>query len=373
MSQELTKFEKWIVHRTEQAYVYGYENNTKICFIGGFTALMFSLTNLLKNTNMMTKIVFNICIIISITPMILSLLFGKFNFINLTFRFFTKINNLPFGDRKRRIEEVASFIDAQIELERERIRSQKPETTEDLSNLSNMVKSFNENPQEFIRNNFNKNQSFIRFYLEKAFLDGSPQFKFIRNSLLVPKRKTINPESLKKILISLYSGAPYIQDSNFPKESFIEQIFEKYTEQQIETLFCKRFETKEFEIFWEQIHKDKVLNLPICDSFREFGLESKKIIPREILEMDLNVADLNPKLLKTKRDYDEASSIFSNCVKTYFDRQSYVVTYSGKDNRPVACVNFNNDKKILEMSGFRNASLDRSLKKKILDVFQKKS
>lgn len=120
-------------------------------------------------------------------------------------------------------------------------------------------------------------------------------------------------------------------------------------------MFCKRFNKRAFELFWLKSHGkfefEKKINSNIFNSFGDFEHVCNKEIPEDILAMNLTISNLNFKILKTKNDYNQASDLFSNCIRKYFHRDSFVVIYNSLENRPVACVNFNRNKEVIKCLG----------------------
>lgn len=267
--------------------------------------------------------------------------------------FYYNIINLPFGNKEQRIKEIFYFLENNFDLKNKiEVKS------------LNLVKEFKDSPKEFISKNFNSNQSFIRFYLEKSYDEGIVNVDFITSSLFVPKRNEINGESLKKILISIYS-------SNLKTKIFCLQtmdawndLFKKYTEKEIETLFCKKFKKDDFLYCLENV--DKLVFEKKFDSFSNMVKEIKKRkIPKYLLNFNFKIESLDYKFLLTQSEYDECSELFSNCIKSYYNKiNSNIICYF-KDNNPIACIEIDDFGKILELKGYKNGVVPKETKTQI--------
>lgn len=366
------KFEKWIIHKNEQEKLINYQylvkkENWKVRFE---FKLSFSLIIVL----------FGICLIFLIAfksqAQILEQVFSNAfcvifflilfyeNSIFFKLLFYDFLLKMPVGDRKKRIEEVDSFLEENMPK-----RNNNQTITKD--GMVFDYEAFIKDPKLFVSTHFNSNQSFIRFYLEKAFDEGSVNVLFINSSLMIPKRKEINSESLKKILISIYSSEASADSSKF-SEKYVNDLFSNYSESQIETLFCKKFKREDFSYFFSNVEKFDYDKSQIHDSFTSICKSIKqKAMPNFLKEFDFKIEGLSYKMLLTKQDYELASCDFSNCVRYYFDRVgSYIISYY-KEKKPVAIIEVNEKGEILEINGYKNKPVDKVYYFKIIELFKK--
>lgn len=72
----------------------------------------------------------------------------------------------------KRNEQISTFMEAN------KVKCLKKDSTSFLESLISQIK---ENPQGFVREYFNNSQSFIRSYLEKAFMEGELDICFLKS------------------------------------------------------------------------------------------------------------------------------------------------------------------------------------------------
>lgn len=201
-------------------------------------------------------------------------------------------------------------------------------------------------PKDFAAKYFNKSSSnFINFLNDRTLVHGVIQENFLNFATSIPKVTEMSIDSLRKILIN-----PVNHPILVSKEQ-LELIFQNYTTLQIERIFTNHLGKDRFNELQDLnkpalIYSNFILLLEgEVDNAKEISEKSQKI-------NNLVLGDFTIKVLRTQGDYNRASDDFSNCIRSYFDADGEVLTFS-KEGQPEACV-YVVDQKIQEIRGFKN-------------------
>jgi len=291
---------------------------------------------------------------------------------------------LPIGNKSGRVEELNHFIEANKEKiqealaikvarlnatpeNRQRTPTVKPKSLNEL-----LEEEFLADPKVFVQTHFNNSQSFIRSFLEKAFDEGYVNRKFLISAYLVPRRKEINPESFKKILIAIYGSSDGEEISLSPRKDAFENSFVNYRLEQIESLFLKKFKYSDFKRVYEKVCNDLVV-LEVFDSFQTISknLFAKKGGYLEKKYLKIEKYNFSGRLLRFDDEYKKAGKQFSNCVAGYFSSSNNIVIFEDSDKNPVACVEVDSNGRIVQISGYNNRSISEDLKYEISQLLRK--
>jgi hypothetical protein len=279
---------------------------------------------------------------------------------------------------------------------------------------------------------------FTQFYKDRLFdINGDLDFAFLLFSLLVPNRRKMNREQLKRILncaprtldyylldddgddetidqdkISNNSHYFIVNSDDFFEndhslfqlmlsyiikdeqlddnhiqifDNTINNMYKNYTDNQIEQLFSCRHGFFYYPLTvlpnLEKVNKTissyEVEVLPVVKTWRDLGLllsKNKEINNEELLEIDGKTIDgMHFKILKTINDYREASSLFNNCILSYFTEypdQDVVVLFNTEDNKAIGCLAVE-DREVVQILGPHNRALDSIISGKINDIMDK--
>jgi len=213
------------------------------------------------------------------------------------------------------------------------------------------VDIFKENPSLWIRENFHESKSLIRFLLERIFEDSIINEDLFFNLKLIPHSKRLNPETIKRILPTLYF-LPKIEADSFK----VNESFKDFDESTILRLFTSPFEKIEIIEVFESVRNGFKFKKDF--SFRKLHdqIEEKPIYFKKIENLSLKRESIQGVVLRTRHSYKLASEDFSNCSKGYFDFKTNIVVFF-KKNEPFACVEIDKKGKIIQIFGKSNRKL----------------
>lgn len=359
MNQELSKFEKWLVKKNEQFY--DPEFGTPDFFICLFCLFVLFFSNvflelLYKSVSKEFKIpVFSIFAIVCFAIMFIYALCFIYVFS------IKAINYIPFGNKEKRLEQINAFVESN--------RKENKAVALEPSFIDFLIVEVKENPQEFVRKYFNSSQSFVRSYLENLYANHELDLMFLKNTMLIPRKKEINPEDFKKILIAVKAIEIDIENSRFNK--IYENVdWVEFPLESVVKLYTKGFNRTDYKsamnLLAEPFVFEKIKNVnsfrEICDKIEE------RTLPEWVNKLKSNHFEIE--VLRTKNQYDQASIDFSNCVKTYYKSPSVIFLMKSIQN-PVACVCLSMNGKLLEASGKSNQKLSHSIDLEIREVLSR--
>lgn len=322
------------------------------CFFGFINSIFYLFFAVLQERKLKTDVV----------PEDSFLLFGSiFVFViykSLIFLFFSKL--IP--NQEKRVEEIYRFINESALNQSFYYDLYFHKKSEIESFKTSLKNSLNEGAKVFYSKHFTYSQSVFRSWIEKVYIEGRINENFLFHSLMIPRKREIDPESLKLIFVSL-AQKEYLE-FNFTSLEEVENISKKFKKMKVSKivqLFSRPFDLQDF-------YSAITNNIEGRDDMNHFFLFNEKTIINEALntiESDL----FQIKLLKSKMDYWVASEDFKNCLKDYFLSNSEDVLVFYKNNNPFACVSVDLFGKIGEISGYENRFVDyadQDLIKKII-------
>lgn len=224
--------------------------------------------------------------------------------------------------------------------------------------LRSVEKELKENPKKWIEDRFNFSESLMRVFLERAFDNGELNKSFIINSHFIPRRRNMDINLLKSILISLGQKETSLGVSNLPNTEFmLNLIFKEYSDHQIANVYLRPFNV---DILNQIMLNPK--SVPVLKTFNEIydALSYKVTINsylNKIKEKKIQESNFLIKVLKTKREYSEASKSFSNCVSSYFYMDDLDIICFYRDEKPFACVSLKENNEVCETRGYKNKNL----------------
>lgn len=200
-------------------------------------------------------------------------------------------------------------------------------------------------PIKFCKKHFRTtNANFISYYTDRAYFKtlGTLDVDFLHYSLIIPKLNELTVDSIRKILIQPVK-------CSYLSRPWTELLFRDYSPQQIERIFTNH-QGKEF---LDDLVALKARSLAVYASFSElFMKEMPKDLPEYLPRDNQEIEGFSCRVLKSRAEYDEASDLFSNCVRDYFNEEGYFVIIL-REQMPYACVHFT-EKRILEIKGYNN-------------------
>lgn len=240
-----------------------------------------------------------------------------------------------------------------------------------VSGSDRVLIEFKKDPKAFVEKYFPQSQSLTRHYLERATINGQTNMKFILNSLLIPRRKTLSVEVLKNILYTLVhaQGFPAVSGAQGIYNETISKQFENYSDAEIGKVFTRPYLFSDYA----SLICSPPIPFPVFTSMEQIYanvLVVKNTINPEVLDLDQKVfKGLTVKHLKSKRDYEQCGEKFGNCVRGKFKEQNstdFITFYNDED--PVACIELGSGMRILEAKGIRNEYLRPGLIDVINDI-----
>lgn len=208
-------------------------------------------------------------------------------------------------------------------------------------NAELLLKEYLTEPKNFCKAYFGKNgSSFMSFFQDRAFIGKELNPDFIFYALSLPRVKELSIDSLRKILLAY-------QPLNLREPLDLSMCFKAYTLRDIERLFTSPFNRVYlFSLPQEELVVEKDL---VCleDKYQEKAIPEKfKVLHNKV------VSSLHFKMLLSKRDYELAGRVFSNCLKDYRDNSVVVFSiYLGAS--PVGCFSIK-EKGVQEIKGPAN-------------------
>lgn len=207
--------------------------------------------------------------------------------------------------------------------------------------------------KEFCQKYFKmKSNNFLQFYEDRVLnANQGVNTDYLYFSLLVPQRDKLSTDALRRCLQNYPQGSG-LDDLVYSKlKDKTDAMFQGYTPEQVERLFTNYQGIENFSDLEEYVNR----TLPVAKNFIELLdlLEEKKLTPELERINRKSIDGWLVKVLKSKREYNEASNVFKNCVKGYIKYSNqYIITFY-KQDMPEVCVSVGN-KRITQISGVSN-------------------
>lgn len=230
---------------------------------------------------------------------------------------------------------------------------------------------FKRDPKEFCKKYFNlSSPNFIKYYTDRALDNVTKEIEtyFIDYSLLIPRRETLGPDHLRKILTHPPKA---VYSTN--KAKHLETLFKNYSNVQLEAIFTNHQGKDNFNELFTLVPEP----LPIYRSFRELlalELFKPKVISPELKALDGKTYEgdtIKVEVLRTMAEYECAGHLFKNCLKhqsSYFTRGGNILNFF-RNSQPWACVLIK-DREIKEIKGVNNATVEEYL---VYDILVKEN
>lgn len=225
---------------------------------------------------------------------------------------------------------------------------------------------FKVNPDLYLNTYFNSTPHFKRFFLERIKdAEGDVSKEKLAFFMMIPRLKSLPLDAVREIVLAANNLEYQVLPSSLFKEVQkldLNYYFEKLSNEQIKMIFTRSFDAEEYMSLLLDLTRSK-LKLEPANQMRDLidyapvqeEKRQERIKHKYLLNLEkIHRPGLRIKLLATKKDFDQASVDFSNCVRTYHSKpQSDVFTVYQNDKEPLACVEIMHNK-ILQLKGVRN-------------------
>ena len=249
-----------------------------------------------------------------------------------------------------------------------------------------ITQEFESDVDAFISKRINLTSSLKRFILERIKTDGSLNSSKIIFLRLIPKSLELPVDSVREIILA----NNLIKNNDFAQrridlimeisDSDLDRYFIDFSPTQIKQVFTREFHFEDYvtcliETKAIEIKENRQVKFTPAKTMGEIIDESdatrdriKNRLKHPYL-LQMKDPELVVKVLLTMRDFAVAGQSFANCVRTYANARTDVFTVSSLSGDLIACVEV--DKKIVQLSGVRNGSVNPVYVKKIHEMFNR--